>query len=279
MLRIVLSIGLMAAASLGGVAARADTEPSPGEGVRRTTDAPDATAPGECHCTHLIYFVPADGADDSLDVDGTLAGSIRAIRTWFGTQMQQAPRVDRVGTSDTEDITFVRGRNPAATYASLRVLIAELSDRGFNEPGKRYLVYAGLDRGTVCGESTYGNPLLPGATYAAVYLDSTQCGARDLGGQGRADATATHEWLHAEGLVQVGAPRHCPTSPYHVCTVALHLVASVTGIRDPEHPDILYPYVDTRLSAKVLDRGRDDYLDHGLPVVHDLRRSAYLEAA
>lgn len=259
----------------------AHASPSAGAGEdpeRRTVDAPEADA-GACNCTHLIYFVPSDGRDDALDVNGAIGNSAKAVSTWFAAQMQMQPRWDRIGTSELYDITFVRGRGPGSSYADLTTVTNELAARGFDDPAKRYLVYAGLDRGTVCGESTFGGPVLPGPTYAVVYLDSPDCGARPLGGQGRGDGIAAHEWLHADGVVPPVATHHCPSSPHHVCTIALHMVASVTGIADPEAGDIMYPYVGTKLSMKVLDRDRDDYLDHGIPFAQDLRRSLFLEPA
>ena len=279
MLRTLLSFGLIAATTLPIAVAEAESGTG-GEGaVRRTADAPETNAGGACDCTHLIYFIPSDGVDDALDVDGTITASARGQRAWFAEQMQRAPRMDRIGTSEVYDITFVRGRSPGSSYVDLRTLTTELDDRGFDDPAKRYLVYAGLDRGSTCGESTFGGPVLPGPTYAIVYLDSADCGARNLGNLGRGDALAAHEWLHAEGITPPTAIHHCPASPHHVCTGALHLVPATLGITDPERSDIMYPYVETRLSAKVLDRDRDDYLDHGIPGGQDLRASIFLEAA
>lgn len=276
--RRLLALGLVAAV-LAAPAAFAESDPAPDPSVRRTVDTPEDPLAGACSCTHLIYFVASDGADHALDVDGTIAASSRAIGTWFAGQMRMRPRIDRIGTSELEDITFVRGRLTASSYSDLRTLTAELADRGFDDPAKRYLVYAGLDHGATCGDATYGWPVLPGPMYAAVYLDSPDCGGRALGNQQRGDAIAAHEWLHMDGGVPITAPRHCPVSPYHVCTAALPLVADATGITDPEATDILYPYVRSRLAGKVLDRGRDDYLDHGIPGASDLRRSAFLEPA
>lgn len=278
MRRSLVSLSVIAAAALAVPVAYAEGDPNGGEAARRTSDAPDLDA-GACNCTHLIYFIPSDGLDDALDVNGAIDGSARGVRTWFSTQMERAPRMDKIGTSDVLDITFVKGRSPGSSYTDLRVLTTELAERGFDDPSKRYLVYAGLDRGTLCGESTFGGPILPGPTYAVVYLDSPDCGSRNLGSLGRGDALAAHEWLHAEGIVPPSAPHHCPASPHHVCTGAMHLLPASVGIGDPERIDIMYPYVDARLSAKVLDRERDDYLDHGRPVVQDLRSSSFLEPA
>jgi hypothetical protein len=271
---IALASGILA---FGSMPSQADPTEAPEESVRQTADLPEPPELGACNCTHLIYFVPSDGLDQELDVNGAIAASARAIRTWFSNQMSRAPRMDRIGTSDLYDITFVRGRNPGSTYATMQTLTTELTDRGFDDPAKRYLVYAGLNRELVCGEATFGQ-WIPGPGYAFVYLDSPNCGSRDLGSQGRGDGLAAHEWLHNEGIAPPNALHHCPTSIHHVCTPGLHLIASSTGIVDPEQPDIMYPYVDTRLSSKVLDRGRDDYLDHGIPVAPDLRNSIFLEA-
>lgn len=259
------------------------TDPAARE--RSEADQPDGLPDGApCLCTHLIYFRPSDRPDQRLDTNGTIDASIRSLRAWFANSIGRQPRIDRLAGTAQFDITHVLGGRTAAQYTTLSSIIEDLRARGLNEPSKRYVIYAAIDRGTTCGEATYPYPGLTTTTYAAIYLDSLPCSARDfgngtLGGAGIAETIATHEWLHAEGVVPVTAPRHCTTSPYHLCTGPLWLVpTSVTTPLDPEQSDVMYPLIDARLSKKVLDRNRDDYLDHGLATHANLRDSAFLEA-
>lgn len=192
--------------------------------------------------------------------------------------------MDRIGSTEQFDITFVRGRSQAAYYTNFSRLTEELSQRGFADASKRYVIYAGLDRGTTCGESTFGYPRIPGTTYAALYLDSSGCKGSELGqgtvaSSGTAETIVAHEWLHADGFVFVTSPRHCPVSLHHVCTAGLYLASSTTGVPDSERADVMFPLSDQKLSQRQLDPGRNDYLDHGIPNAPDLRRSVWLEPA
>lgn len=251
--------------------------------TRSFVDLPESSATA-CPCTHVIYFVPSDGVDRSLDINGTLSGSLRSLRAWFSNQMSMAPRIDRVPGGDLFDITFVRGREKASYYSSLSQLTTELESRGFADARKRYVTYAGLNRGSTCGESTFGYPGIEGPTHAISYLDSSGCKSSSFG-QGsaasasQAETVVAHEWLHADGFVMPTAPRHCPTSLHHVCTAGLYLTSGVTGVVDPEQVDVMFPWIDAKLSQKTLDSGRNDYLDHGIPGVPDLRMSPFLEPA
>jgi hypothetical protein len=251
--------------------------------ARSETDLPETPSDDPCWCTHLIYFRPKDKPDQRLDTNGTIDASVRSLRAWFVQQMKKQPRFDRLGGTNLFDITHVLGTKEATAYTSLASITEELRAKGLNEPSKRYLIYASIDRGTTCGEATYPYVGLTVTTYAAIYLDSAPCSSRDFGngtaaGSGMAETIVAHEWLHADGVVAPSAPHHCPTSMYHVCTGPLWMIpTSVAGSLDPEQPDVLYPLIDARLSKKVLDRDRDDYLDHPWLVHPNLRNSAYLE--
>lgn len=262
-------------------------EPAPDAplGQRATgTDQPDAEP--TLNQTHAVYFVPRDRPDESLDDNGTLSRSITGTREWFARETSRnglgarRPRMDRLAGGGW-DITFVRGDQDAAAYTALSVISSELTAKGLNDPNKRYLIYAALSRGGICGEGFYPLPGFPtSGRFSAVYLDSdASCGARDFGGgtaatAGKAEAIAAHEWLHNEGVASPLSPHHCPGSNYHVCTVVLYLLP---GDMDTESPDVLFPYINARLSAKVLDRDLDDYLDHSWPHLANLRASPWLE--
>lgn len=247
--------------------------------------------------THVIYFVPADQTDLGLDTDGTLARAIEGIRGWFGRETSKEglpairPRFDRL-IGGGWDITNVTAPLPAAEY-TLGAIAEELAAQGFNKSNKRYLVFAEVRRdatgnpGGRCGESYYGLPVIDSPRVAVVYLGANEgCGARAVGGgsagtAGKSEAIAVHEWLHLEGFMPLASRHHCPTSLYHACTGALWMVPPMTEPAevprlDPEAPDILFPLIHQPLSDAVLDRNRDDYLDHDLPW-NDLRDSAWME--
>lgn len=252
--------------------------------TRSETDLPESPSAEPCLCTHLVYFRPKDKPDQRLDTNGTIDASVRSLRAWFVGQVGKQPRMDRLGGTTLFDITHVLGTKDAAAYTTLGSITEELRAKGLNEGSKRYLIYAAVDRGTTCGEATYPIATLTDTTYAAIYLDSKSCSPRDFGngtasGAGMAETIAAHEWLHAEGVVAPSAPRHCASAPYHVCTGPLWMVP--TGVAtnlDPEQSDVMYPLIDARLSKKVLDRERDDYVDHPWLVHPNLRNSPYLES-
>jgi hypothetical protein len=266
---------------------------SASSGARATDDLPDVTTKNQ---THAIYFVPHDGLDGGLDTNGTIARSLDSIRDWFYRELSMRPRMDRSG--GTYDISFARGDKPASDYSSLNDIVWELEDKGFDKENKRYLIYAEIDRGSVCAEGY--KPVAPAVDtgrYAAVYLRSHQCNARDFGGgtaatAGRAEALAAHEWLHNEGVVPVIAPHHCALSPHHVCradmwsptkelpsdpsTDSLPAI-SADWSADPEKADVMFPVPTGPLSDKTLDIGKDDYVvDHPLPY-RNLRSSDWFD--
>lgn len=274
-----------AGAGSGGASAPPATTGRP-RTARYTVDAPDVVRGNQ---THIVYFVPRDRRDERLDVNGAIAGSIGSMRAWFRNQSGRSPRLD-LRRGGALDITFVRGRMPAAEYPSLDDISDELVARGFRIGAKRFLVYAALPTGGVCGEAEYPVPPLDRTlgSFSAVYLDATrECGTRDFGngtlsGAGRAEVVAAQEWLHNEGLVPLVAPHQCtspslsipiPLAVGHVCTGPLTFFEGL----DPEEPDVMYPFVTgLRLGQKVLDRGHDDYFRHSLPTA-DLADSAWMQ--
>lgn len=261
---------------------------APGPQVSRHHDTPGPDMPRQrpsgadqatelSYVTDVVYFVPRDRPDQGLDVDGTISASIGSMLGWFNAQMGSQPRMQRTA-SGAFDIVFVSGNKAASAYARLSDITSELASRGFKSATKRYLVFAAVNEGNVCGEGDY--PLQPGASghYAVTYLDSSAaCGARDFGngsaaGAGKAEAITAHEWLHMEGIEPLLAPHVCATSLYHVCTAALWEIPSL----DPEETDVVFPIINLPLSQKVLDRGRDDYLDAPWPWIPNLRSSLWL---
>lgn len=279
--------------ALGAIAAVAPAAAGPGDLIGQTLASPDGRDPGHApppqpmtlarnytdqpdiypsgvRQTHLLYFVPRDQPDRALDINGIIPRSIDAVRAWFSARMGRTPRIDRISAT-LYDVTFVAGLRDAAEYRLLNDVVNEIDDR-FAAPNKRYFIYAEIDRGTVCGEGYY--PLAPDldtGRYAAIYLHSDPTCGGAVVGNGTAEATVGHEWLHNEGVVPLGAPHHC-LLVMHVCTGPLAVVPDL----DPESPDVMFPFVTGPLQDKLLDRGRDDYLDHPWPY-RNLRDSPWLE--
>lgn len=253
-------------------------QPAPGGGTQALTRADyDRSDAVDGNQTHLVYFVPRDRGDSHLDTDGTIVRSAASILDWFSHWMGRRPRLDRLSTG-TPDVSFVAGARVAASYRAmgtesyLDAIAAELQAKGFDDRSKRYLVYAEIPSARTCGEGFW-----PGHV-AAVYLEaSPSCGARDFAGgaswesAGRVEAVAAQEWIHNEGIVAAAAPHACPVALGHVCTGPLALTTI-----DPEQADVMFPYINRPLSAKLLDPGRDDYFGHSLPTP-DLRDSPWLE--
>ena len=251
----------------------------------------------EGRLVHVIYMVPREASDERLDVNGTLACSVLAQNKWMIDQsglewrwdtalVDTATESDPNSRVETLDVTFIRSTQPATALDSAGDVRTELLVRGFDDPDKRYLTYvASGDGAGVCGDAFYPLTHHVGEVdgkYAQVYLDSSEgCGARDFGtpstGGGLSEAIAQQELMHNDGMTPLGAPHTCGNSvpPLgHVCTGPLFVLPEV----DPEGRDVMFPYVWYPLRDKTLDRGNDDYYDHGLPLA-SLETSSFLQAA
>lgn len=258
---------------------------------RSEVDRPDIV---EGPSVHVVYLVAADSPDQLLDVKGTLHCTIEAQNQWLREQSGLKWNFDvflhpphakgRTTSTHVVDVTFARSSLPAAELGGAMEVRDELIRLGFADPEKRYLTYVMGGYTTFCGDAIYPVSAQSGdrrdGIYAQVYLSSTNaCNAQWFGTPGNAswsDAIAQQELLHTEGLTPIGAPRSCPmVLPFgHICTAALFYTEEILEL-DPERVDLMYPYMSLPLSQKVLDRGRDDYFDHHLPLA-DLADSPYL---
>lgn len=251
---------------------------------------------------HVVYLVAADAPDETLDSRGVIDCSLRAQNDWFQEQSAGLRwRFDSFRTLATNaatgkrssevvaDVSFVRSRRPMAELSNVNAVQGELTERGFDEPDKRYLTFVagGADGGT-CGDALL--PLSPSGPvdgkYAQVYLFAPEaCRTHEFGTPGDAsfaEMVAQQEIIHNDGIVSAGAPHGCPLGVPpgvgHVCTGAL--AATEGGLNlDPERVDVMYPFVSVPLSEKVLDLGGDDYFNALLPTLRNLSRSEYLERA
>lgn len=254
-------------------------------GSRGATDRPDVYSGP---MVHIVYLVPADAADESFDVNGTLECSIRGQNDWMRAQTGLEWRFDTYIDGrgrEMVDVSFVRSARPASQLSGATAVRSELQLLGFEVADKRYLSYvaSGAGQGT-CGDAFY--PLVQEESipvdgkYAQVYLNSADgCHARDFGSPTNpswSEAIAQQELIHNDAMTPIGAPHSCGNNlPFaHVCTGPLWATEGVLNL-DPERVDVMFPYVSGPLSGKVMDRGHDDYFRHPLPLI-DLENSPYL---
>lgn len=255
---------------------------------RATEDRPDVAIGSQ---VHTIYFVPSDGIDNLLDIDGTLEDALAAMNLWFeGETGGRRMRLDTYPDKQVlrPDISFVRGLRTTAEYSAdgtFAAVTSELAQRGWNAaPGvKRYLVYyeGPAQSPNICGTAflTLGTGF---AQWSVVFLGAAPgCGARDFGtpetGAGVSESIAVQEMLHNEGQTRPEAIHHCAANQFHICTaqVGSQLTRVQRGL-DPESVDSLFPFVTFALRDKRLDKDRDDYYDH--PFLHrDLALSPFWE--
>lgn len=249
--------------ALGPMAGPAQAAP------RAESDRPD-DQPGPQ--LHLLYVLPSDGQDRSLDRDGSIAGSTESWQRWL--QDQTGGQRLRVDTAQGQpDISFVRLRRSNAQLSGygewLRDQIEyELVGRGFHAPDKLYLVYfEGGDARTLrCGSGPLP-PQLPGSV-VALYLraqpaQGPACAEHRLAAPseppGYLEFAALHEIVHGLGLVPACAPR-----------------TDQRGHVGDNPADLMYAG-PLAWQPATLDAGHDDYYRAGIPGCPDLAQSAFLQ--
>ena len=235
--------------------------------ARVTTDQPDDVQGPQIH---VVYAIPSDGTDRSLDTNGTIAASVSNWETWLRDQTGGHDlRLDTY--HGAVDITFFRSSETQAQLqargAFLRdELESELKAAGLVQPDKLYAVYYDGQSTQACGGGAWP-PTLPGVV-AAIYLPSTywnSAGApcydpqQSLAGMSLMDYAILHELMHTMGFVPTCAPHF---------TQAGHVSDSPT--------DLMYAGpLDWHPS--VLDVGHDDYFGAHIAGCPDLLDAKWFE--
>lgn len=253
-----------------GIAAACLAAAQSGAGVRTLprslTDRPDEQRGPQ---VHVMYVLPSDGIDRSLDTDGTIGASVANFQAWLRGQTG-GPAL-RLDTSAGElDVSFHRLGQTDAELAANGLNLRDAIDRGlraagFDSASKLYAVYYDGSNTAACGGGAWP-PALPG-TVAAVYMRAT-FGAgflcydptRSRSGLQLMDLAVLHETLHTLGAVATCAPHH--TRAGHVS----------------DGPDDLMYAGDEPWVPSVLDKGRDDYYGTGSATCFDLARSPFLDS-
>lgn len=237
--------------------------------VRATSDRPD-DLPGH-EQVHVLYVLPSDGADHSLDTNGAIAASVDSWQRWMRSQTGgRGLVVDTFGGA--LDVTYVRLDATDSELASHGLFIrdeleARLKALGFDVPTKLYAVYYDGTASGACGGGAWP-PTLPG-NVGAIYLHgdpgggAPACDTNSLAAPGAPagylDFAILHEVMHTLGYV----PR-----------CALHHTRA--GHTSDSNTDLLYAG-DEPWQPSVLDFGHDDYYGTGRVDCLDFARSALLE--
>ena len=103
-----------------------------------------------------MYVLAKDGADETLDVNDTIATSVAAIQKWFVGQTQGKHKIRFDTNHNALDVTFLRLMQTDAEIASSGAHVRdriedELKKAGFNYPKKIYAVYYGGSSNYACG--------------------------------------------------------------------------------------------------------------------------------
>ena len=223
---------------------------------------------------HVMYVLPSDRPDRSLDLNGTLAGSVESFQGWLADKTGgQALRLDTY--QGALDVTFLRldqtDAEIAAEGAFVRDLLEdELLAAGFSAPGKLYAVYYDGTSTFACGGGAWP-PTLDG-NVAAMYLNGLPTGPVPCASNPFATASQPptylefamlHEVMHTLGFVPTCAPNHHRDG--HVSDEPNDLMWAGDG-----------PWVPGGWGAVVLDENNDDYFDAGIGSCLDLSESAFL---
>jgi hypothetical protein len=256
--------------------------------ARSEVDRPDDS---DAPQVRVLYVVASDGADEALDVDGTLCASVLAWNGWLSAQTGGAAL--RLDTAAGElDIGFVRLEltddvmRGTTAEASIETGVAYVRDRiereltaaGHIDPNKLYAAYYGGTSEYSCGGGAWP-PTLVGRV-GAMYLGGQPPGASrcdslpwgdDPADPGYLDYAMLHELVHSLGFIEVVAPgQHTGGHVYDdsIAQPQRDLMYAPREVGDPAW-DIY--------SGLVLDPSRTQYWDHGDTARLDLRRSAFLE--
>ena len=239
----------------------------------------------------MMYVIPSDVPDESLDVNGRICQSAKAFSTWLGAALG-GPTLRFDVATDELDIGFVRlgktnaelrGAGNASTIDTGEAYVRERLERELRaqnliRPDKLYAVFYGGESRYACGGAAYPPALI--GSVIAMYLKSTiggvGCEARPWGqpsGLGYYDWAMLHDLMHGLGIVPSAGANH-------------HSFGHAYDARAPK------PQIDLMYSPRpgqsdpswgideptglALDLNHDDYLDHDGGFV-DLRRSGFLQ--
>ncbi len=239
-------------ATIGGLTA---TVTATASYTRVTADRTDEVAGSQ---VHIVYAVPADLTDRSLDLGVQLATSISVFQRFAVTKTNgRRVKIDTYN-GGVPDVTFLRLTQTDAQILAAPTpqqgVEAALAGMGFIKPGKLYLVYYDGTSVNACAQGDIG-----GGGVSAVYLrgsiGAVPCPDLATGfaptvndGPRYWEFVGLHEMMHTMGIVGAAAPHYTAAFPGHV----------------PEPTDLMFAGAADWHPAEI-DIGNDDYSGAALP--------------
>jgi len=230
--------------------------------TRATADRADEIAGNQIH---VIYAVPSDGADGSLDLNGTIARSVGSMNTWLA--VQAAGRRFKLDTfNGALDTTFVRLPKTDAAYdtfgAGKRAEIEkDLASLAPLNPAKRYAVYYDGTNPRACVE-----PGRPGDSVGQAAIMYIKGCANNAFAASATEPPGPREYQMMRGLLRsLGAVS--PTAPNYVAD----------GYVNTDATDVMYQG-PLGWNPGILDSNKQNYYNPaGLPAgVFNLHTSPFL---
>lgn len=236
-----------------------------GSAGRSGVDRPDDR---EGYQIHIIYALPSDGTDRDYDVNNRIVKSVSAWQNWLCNKTSGQTLILDTYQGNL-DISFVRlgasnqalksgselpwETNPDKNPYIYNDIESRLTNLGFNQPNKIYLVYYDGDSNYSCGSA---------GTNGMVYLTSDICRAggaltTDVLASGYWEFTMLHEAMHALGFIPACAPDYSSN----------HVLIS--------NKDLMYGGNEAWQPSE-LDATRSNYYKHSNPNCLDLAKSAFL---
>lgn len=223
-------------------------------GTTSTTDRP-STVTG--YPIHVLYAIPADGADQSATYAPQIQDLLDQVDAWWQREdPSRLPRFDTYAAPCGPQVDLQVVRLPSVSVATTdpQQVFAQIWTQLQSQPDastSKFLVFVDdVNTHNVCGvggPSSASGLGTPSYGVATVLLQA--CNGADRA------TIAAHELLHAVSPANgfVGSPHICPGDAYHVC--------DSTG-------DVLYPFVESGvpLNSLGLDVGHDDYWAGNAPV-------------
>lgn len=238
---------------------------------RSTADRLDDVAGKQIH---VVYALPSDGTDRSLDTNGTLAGSVSSFQNWLVTKAN-GRRLRADTYTGQLDITYfvlsetdaqIRARDPYIRD----FLEDEIQEDGFTHPDKLYAVYYDGTSDWSCGAGAWP-PTIPGSV-GALYLHGLPnypwpCDSNSFDGTGQTptylEFAMLHEIMHTLGFVASCAPNH-----------------HRSGHSSDDQNDLMWSgdgyWAPGGWGALKLDSGNDDYFKHSNSACLDFDDSPFL---
>jgi hypothetical protein len=247
--------------------------------VKQCTHGPDPAPPG-LHVDRSVAALPeqaaaGDTAGIVCEGDGSNGDRIQVLyvhapavnryskflssfRRW-AADADQIFQTSAAETGGTRNLRFVQDADcqisvlnitvPSSAINSFNATISSLQSQGFNQPDRKYLIFADTTTAGICGIGTIWSDARPGAEN---WNNSGPSYAR-------ADAgcwsgyVAAHELMHNLGGVQLDAPH--TSGGYHCIDEYDVMCYSDT----PNHPTMHYDCPTASLDTTRFDCGDDDY--------------------